>query len=48
MKVLLKSFKELEEEYGVDRFMDYYIILSHVVYPEMIRLLGKNSRSWIW
>lgn len=41
MKVLLKSFKELEEEYGVERFMDSYIIFSHVVYPEMIRLLGK-------
>ena len=41
MKVLLKSFKELEEEYGVDRFMDSYIILYHVVYPEMIKLLGK-------
>lgn len=41
MKVLLKSFKELEEEYGVDRFMDSYIILSHIVYPDMINLLGK-------
>ena len=41
MKVLLKSFKELEEEYGVQRFMYSYIILSHVVYPEMINLLGK-------
>lgn len=41
MKVLLKSFKELEEEYGVERFMDSYIILSHVVYPDMINLLGK-------
>ena len=41
MKVLLKSFKEIEEEYGVDRFIDSYIILSHVVYPEMINLLGK-------
>ena len=29
MKVLLKSFKEIEEEYGVDKFMDSYIILSH-------------------
>lgn len=41
MKVLLKSFKELEEEYGVEKFMDSYIIFSHVVYPEMINLLGK-------
>ena len=30
MKVLLKSFKEIEEEeYGVDRVMDSYIILAH-------------------
>ena len=41
MKVLLKSFKELEGEYGIERFMDSYIILSHVVYPDMINLLGK-------
>lgn len=41
MKVLLKSFKELEEEYGVEKFMDSYIIFSHVVYPDMINLLGK-------
>lgn len=41
MKVLLKSFKELEEEYGVERFKDSYIISNHVVYPDMINLLDK-------
>lgn len=38
MKVLLKSFKELEEEYGIERFMDSYIISTYVVYPDMINL----------
>lgn len=41
MRVLLKSFKELEEEYGVEKFEDSYIISNHVVYPDMINLLGK-------
>lgn len=41
MEVLLKSLKELEEEYGVEKFEDVYIISNSIVYPDMINLLGK-------
>ena len=43
MKVLLKSLKELEEEYGIEKIIDgYYLIIgSSVVENDMINLLGK-------
>ena len=41
MKVLLKSLKELEEEYGIEKFEDSYIVFNGIIYPEMIKSLGK-------
>lgn len=41
MKVLLKSFKELKEEYDIERRDGYLIIDNTVVVDDMIRLLGK-------
>lgn len=41
MKVLLKSFKELKEEYDIERRDGYLLIDGHVVVDDMINLLGK-------
>ena len=41
MKVLLKSLKELEEEYGIEKFEDAYIVFNGIVYPDMVSSLGK-------
>lgn len=41
MKVLLKSLKELEEEYGIEKFEDAYIVYRAIIYPDMLNLLGK-------
>lgn len=41
MKVLLKSFKELEEEYGVERGGSYLIINNTVIVDAMVEFLGK-------
>lgn len=41
MKVLLKSLKELEEEYGLEKFENVYIVFNGIIYPDMINLLGK-------
>ena len=41
MKVLLKSLKELEEEYGLEKFENIYVVSKGIIYPDMINLLGK-------
>jgi hypothetical protein len=41
MKVLLKSLKELEEEYGIEKIDSYLIIGSSIIDNDMIKLLGK-------
>lgn len=41
MKVLLKSLKELELEYGVEKIADYLIIGSTIIANDVIKLLGK-------
>ena len=41
MKVLLKSLKELEYEYGIEKFEDAYIIFNEVIYPDILNLFGK-------
>ena len=41
MKVLLKSLKELEEEYGIEKCEDATIVFNGIVYPDMVSSLGK-------
>lgn len=41
MKVLLKSLKELELEYGVEKIDNYLIIGSNIIDGDIIPVLGK-------
>ena len=41
MKVLLKSLKELKEEYGIEKIMNDYIVYNSIIYSTMLYLLGK-------
>lgn len=41
MKVLLKSLKELKEEYGVEKILNDYIVYNSIIYSDMLYLLGK-------
>ena len=41
MKVLLKSLKELEYEYGLEKFENVYIVSKGIIYPDMVKLFGK-------
>jgi len=41
MKVLLKSLKELKEEYGIEKIINDYIVCNEIIYSNMLYLLGK-------